>query len=958
MALVPHGGADGSPRGGVAGGAGRRARPDGLAAWRLYFPGEERDDGDRRARLVAELAAALRASPAMLAAARRSARAANAFAVSYKRLLECSGSADLQAALEFQPVEGLCCVGAAAYEAVYCAESASEDTPPAAAPRVRLTEYVHSPVNSIAALRANCVGRLVSVRGTVVRASAVRPLVTMLEFKCEKCGEVSAVPMPDGVFNPPTKCGVNGCRSGRLVPRRKTARLVDWQRVRLQEQTSFGAAADGAAAGSDRRGRRDSGGGHLEQALDGEGRVPQNVEVDLREDLAGRASPGDEVTVVGLVKAVDADEAARNGGASGGFGGGKARSTVYVIFLEAVSLVKCPRRGGLDAGGGTDDRDGAGQSQEALEGPGGGGAAGDAKEKGEGRAPTFSRRELNMVATVAREVADPLRLLVNSLCPDIYGHEMAKCGLILALLGGVRLYDTDTRAAAGSGSSGAGVALDAPTQGRVPVRGDIHCLLLGDPGLGKSQLLRAVTAVSPRGVYVGGGHSSAAGLTASVARDGGAGTMFEAGALVMADGGTCCIDELDKLTTSYGNLLEAMEQQSVSLAKAGLVSTLQARTTVVAAANPAKGHYDRTRTVAENIRMPAPLLSRFDLIFVLLDRADAGRDEMLTRHVMSMHGVRDGSRALLLEGPGERVQTAAGARGGLLDSLERSEACSEGGGGGMGLGSGGGALAARLRQRRGDDPDPLPPHLLKTYIAYARQHCHPQLDGEACSKLKEFYLKLRRQAAGKGAAGAPITARQLESLARLTQARARVDLRNVATGADAEDAISVMRASLRDVLEDEAGMIDLRRAGGMSKQVRVGDAVRSIASRAPRPRTRPSMRALSDQWACAVVVIYAARPALTARVDARTRAHPWICACMRALQAEAKRLVSELQRLVTAEGRVMLTVDEIRAAANAVRVADADAAVESLNAAGVLLKKGHRLYSLAASLCGRGSGML
>ena len=811
------------------------------------------------------------------------------------------------------------------------------------------------------------------------------------------------MPMPDGVFNPPTKCGVNGCRSGRLVPRRKTARLVDWQRVRLQEQTSFGAAADGAAAGSDRRGRRDSGGGHLEQALDGEGRVPQNVEVDLREDLAGRASPGDEVTVVGLVKAVDADEAARNGGASGGFGGGKARSTVYVIFLEAVSLVKCPRRGGLDAGGGTDDRDGAGQSQEALEGPGGGacararapaairaqkrpcprawalcasaraqeltpfapfarthagGAVGDGKEKGEGRAPTFSRRELNMVATVAREVADPLRLLVSSLCPDIYGHEMAKCGLILALLGGVRLYDTDTRAAAGSGSSGAGVALDAPTQGRVPVRGDIHCLLLGDPGLGKSQLLRAVTAVSPRGVYVGGGHSSAAGLTASVARDGGAGTMFEAGALVMADGGTCCIDELDKLTTSYGNLLEAMEQQSVSLAKAGLVSTLQARTTVVAAANPAKGHYDRTRTVAENIRMPAPLLSRFDLIFVLLDRADAGRDEMLTRHVMSMHGVRGGSRALLLEGPGERVQTTAGARGGLLDSLERSEACSEGGGGGMGLGSGGGALAARLRQRRGDDPDPLPPHLLKTYIAYARQHCHPQLDGEACSKLKEFYLKLRRQAAGKGAAGAPITARQLESLARLTQARARVDLRNVATGADAEDAISVMRASLRDVLEDEAGMIDLRRAGGMSKQVRVGDAVRSIASRAPRPRTRPPMRVLSDQCACAVVVTYAARPALTARVDARTRAHPWICACIRALQAEAKRLVSELQRLVTAEGRVMLTVDEIRAAADAVRVADADAAVESLNAAGVLLKKGHRLYSLAASLCGRGSGML
>lgn len=229
--------------------------------------------------------------------------------------------------------------------------------------------------------------------------------------------------MPDGVFNPPTKCGVNGCRSGRLVPRRKTARLVDWQRVRLQEQTSFGAAADGAAADSDRRGRRDSGGGHLEQALDGEGRVPQNVEVDLREDLAGRASPGDEVTVVGLVKAVDADEAARNGGASGGFGGGKARSTVYVIFLEAVSLVKCPRRGGLDAGGGTDDRDGAGQSQEALEGPGGGTCARARAARCHPRSETSLPESASFVREREGPGADPL----PTICTDARRRRRGRC---------------------------------------------------------------------------------------------------------------------------------------------------------------------------------------------------------------------------------------------------------------------------------------------------------------------------------------------------------------------------------------------------------------------------------------------------------------------------------------------------------------------------------------------------
>ena len=887
MALVP------------AGSCGR------ACAWALYFPGEPGpEEGDRRAALVDEISAALASSSAaargIVARARASSAAQNCFDVSYAAIFDASAkSADLQAALEFQPLDGLRCVGAALCRAVYFGVGSPQEKPTIPL-RVRLREYVHTPVAGIAELRANCVGKLVSVRGTVVRASAVRPLVTMLDFRCERCGERQAVAMPDGVYQPPKGCGVNGCKSWKMQPVRKAARLVDWQRVRLQEQTSFGDSSGGGGGGEQQQGRGGSS-DRLCEALDGEGRVPRSVEVDLREDLAGKVAPGDEVTVVGIVKAVDADEAARNGISGGGFGGGRQRSTVYLIFLEAISLVSCPRRGGLGQAEQGNEADGGDTTAApvAIEAPPG--AAPHSAAAGvppvPGKAPTFSKRELAMVAYVARQVNDPLRLLVHSLCPDIYGSEMAKCGLVLSLLGGVRLFDGGAGALSGKGggqkrssrrrSSGGGT--------RVPVRGDIHCLLLGDPGLGKSQLLRAVTAASPRGVYVGGGHASAAGLTAAVARDGQSGMMFEAGALVMADGGTCCVDELDKLGTSYGNLLEAMEQQSVSLAKAGLVSTLQARTTVVAAANPTKGHYDRTRTVAENIKMPAPLLSRFDLIFVLLDRSDTRRDEVLTRHVMDMHGGRKRKASLLLEvAPGEEAPQRCS--GGLLDALEggaaEEVAMAEGGGGGMGLGSGGGALAARLRARSPSDPDPLPPPLLRTYIAYARQHCHPELDAGACATLKAFYLKLRQQAAGKGAAGAPITARQLESLARLTQARARADLRSVATAADAADAINVMRASLRDVLEDEAGMIDLRRAGGMSKQ------------------------------------------------------------------AEAKRLMAELQRKARAEDRAMLTLDEIRAAGRALHMSDVDGAVESLNAAGVLLKKGHRIFALAASLAGRGSGVM
>lgn len=361
----------------------------------------------------------------------------------------------------------------------------------------------------------------------------------------------------------------------------------------------------------------------------------------------------------------------------------------------------------------------------------------------------YTAEEEDQILTLSEDPRIYERLRA-SFAPTIYGLDMEKDALILSLFGGVEKTYRD-------GSRN---------------RGDIHVLLVGDPGVAKSQLLRYLSKLAPRAIFTSGKGASAAGLTAAAVKDefGEGQWTLEAGALVLADKGVACIDELDKMEKNdQSSMHQAMEQQEISIAKAGISATLKSRCAVIGAANPKLGRFDEFTPIHEQINMPPALLSRFDLIFSLLDKPNRDKDNQLAGHILRTHQAGEVRE--------HRLANPAGAY-----TVEDEE---------------------QLMQRVKPDLDA---DLLRKYVAYAKRNVFPVLTDEALATIQGYYVNLRNS--GNGAI--PFTARQLEAFVRLAEASARIRLSQEATLEDAQRAITIVESYLRSVgMDRETGKFDI-----------------------------------------------------------------------------------------------------------------------------------------------------
>ncbi|RXE55382.1 AAA family ATPase [Methanoculleus taiwanensis] len=407
----------------------------------------------------------------------------------------------------------------------------------------------------------------------------------------------------------------------------------------------------------------------------------------------------------------------------------------------------------------------------------------------------ISEEDEESIRSLARD-GSIYKKIARSIAPTIYGTDDVKEAIALQLFGGI--------------------AKEMPDGSRL--RGDIHLLLVGDPGIAKSQILRYVVKLSPRGIYTSGKSSTSAGLTATAVKDefGDGRWTLEAGALVLADMGVAAVDEMDKMAKEDRSALhEAMEQQSISVAKAGITATLKSRCALLGAANPKLGRFDQFVPIAEQINMPPSLLSRFDLIFVMADQPEAQRDGAIANHIVKTHAV------------GELIKQHAYNPIPDVDEAYIQR-----------------ALAPVI-------PD-IDPVLLRKYIAFSKRTCFPILSEGAKDALIQYYMKLRNLASGNKPV--PVTARQLEALVRLAEASARMRLSNTVDTTDTDRVLRIVDTCLRQVAYDaESGSFDIDKlVTGVSKSQRdiirtVKEVIRSAAGDGGMARTEDVFDTLVKQ---------------------------------------------------------------------------------------------------------------